>query len=388
MANILVLTRGTGGDLFPLLEIGSLLKARGHAVIFITQSNFEESVRAAGFGFILLERPDQSDEQDESEPAWQALLSITPERAERFIVDAISTIRTMEEQHHSGATVVVSQSSLMLIGQTAAERLRVPHIPVFTAPYFIKTLECIAHSYNTLSSSANTIRAEFGLTPVQDWSAWLRTSRHSIGLWPEWFAPDAVGLGMVPVGFVASTRIETGEVPDEIREKLSSCKLPVLITHGTSRPAKAQFFSASTEACSISHVEPIVITQHDELLSKDSANATIWFKHLPFATLMPSMAAVIHHGGIGTAARALASGTPQLVLPFGYDRPDNGTRIRRLGVGDCLPPSRWQPSTIADSLRQLMESPAVRERCTDFRHRMNSERSSARACDVIELALQ
>src|SRR6185295_5440575 len=92
--------------------------------------------------------------------------------------------------------------------------------------------------------------------------------------------------------------------------------------------------------------------------------------------------------GIGTAARALASGTPQLVLPFGYDRPDNGTRIRRLGVGDCLPPSRWQPSTIADSLRQLMESPAVRERCTDFRHRMNSERSSARACDVIELALQ
>ena len=40
----------------------------------------------------------------------------------------------------------------------------------------------------------------------------------------------------------------------------------------------------------------------------------------------------VHHGGIGTAAEALRSGTPQLITPFAWDQFDNGARIASLGA--------------------------------------------------------
>src|SRR5205809_725560 len=56
----------------------------------------------------------------------------------------------------------------------------------------------------------------------------------------------------------------------------------------------------------------------------------------PFQELLPLCTAVVHHGGIGTTARALAAGTPQLVLPLAWDQPDNAARVGRLGAGSSL----------------------------------------------------
>jgi UDP:flavonoid glycosyltransferase YjiC (YdhE family) len=49
---------------------------------------------------------------------------------------------------------------------------------------------------------------------------------------------------------------------------------------------------------------------------------------------------VVHHGGVGTTAKALAAGVPQVVVPVAYDQPDNGRRVVRLGVGAMLPAKR------------------------------------------------
>ena len=59
----------------------------------------------------------------------------------------------------------------------------------------------------------------------------------------------------------------------------------------------------------------------------------------PFRKLFPRCAAVVHHGGIGTVAKALAAGVPQLVLPGAFDQTDNATRVKRLGAGDWFPPA-------------------------------------------------
>jgi rhamnosyltransferase subunit B len=49
------------------------------------------------------------------------------------------------------------------------------------------------------------------------------------------------------------------------------------------------------------------------------------------------MAAIIHHGGMGTSARTLSAGVPQLVLAFGAERSDTAQRLTRLGVAEFLP---------------------------------------------------
>src|SRR5262249_22585177 len=84
----------------------------------------------------------------------------------------------------------------------------------------------------------------------------------------------------------------------------------------------------------------------------------------PFQQLLPHCAALVHHGGVGTVAKALATGTPQLVLPFAFDQADNAVRIQRMGVGDLLKPRQRTGANIARALTRLM-APAVQARCCE-----------------------
>lgn len=54
---------------------------------------------------------------------------------------------------------------------------------------------------------------------------------------------------------------------------------------------------------------------------------------LPLPELLPSCAAIIHHGGAGTLFAALLSGTPQLLLPEVVDRFINAEAVCARGVG-------------------------------------------------------
>jgi UDP:flavonoid glycosyltransferase YjiC (YdhE family) len=78
--------------------------------------------------------------------------------------------------------------------------------------------------------------------------------------------------------------------------------------------------------------------------------------------LLPLCSAIVHHGGIGTTAAALAAGCPQFILPLAWDQPDNAARVKRLGVGFALGPRERSSNHIARGLSQVM-APAVREQC-------------------------
>jgi|GEM_PF-7017045 len=48
---------------------------------------------------------------------------------------------------------------------------------------------------------------------------------------------------------------------------------------------------------------------------------------LPLSALLPSSAAIIHHGGIGTSLAAILSGVPAVVVPQAFDQPDIARRL-------------------------------------------------------------
>jgi UDP:flavonoid glycosyltransferase YjiC (YdhE family) len=103
---------------------------------------------------------------------------------------------------------------------------------------------------------------------------------------------------------------------------------------------------------------------------------------------MKRMAAVIHHGGIGTIACATATGVPQLILAHGADRPDNALRLQRLGVAEYLPPTAWRPGVLAEKLNELTGSLSVRECCSELAARIAVTDPVAAACRVIESAVR
>jgi sterol 3beta-glucosyltransferase len=67
------------------------------------------------------------------------------------------------------------------------------------------------------------------------------------------------------------------------------------------------------------------------------------------------MAAVVHHGGVGTTHEGLRAGVPNVVVPFFADQPFWGDRVHALGVGPRPIP---QEKLTAERLAAAIETAA------------------------------
>ncbi|MEU0562980.1 glycosyltransferase [Dactylosporangium sp. NPDC006015] len=72
--------------------------------------------------------------------------------------------------------------------------------------------------------------------------------------------------------------------------------------------------------------------------------------------LMPTLDAVVHHGGAGTVLGALAAGVPQLVVPGPGDRRHNAGVVERSGAGWAMSAS----AITADQLHRLLSDYGLR----------------------------
>jgi UDP:flavonoid glycosyltransferase YjiC (YdhE family) len=106
--------------------------------------------------------------------------------------------------------------------------------------------------------------------------------------------------------------------------------------------------------------------------------------YAPFSELLPRCAALVHHGGIGTTAQALAAGCPQVVMPWSHDQPDNGARVERLGVGRVITPKRYEARGVARVLEELVGSGEVARKCAEVAGRFVGVDAIGRVCEEVE----
>jgi UDP:flavonoid glycosyltransferase YjiC (YdhE family) len=81
----------------------------------------------------------------------------------------------------------------------------------------------------------------------------------------------------------------------------------------------------------------------------DNAHVERWLPHMP---LLAKAACVICHGGMGITQKALATGVPACVVPFGRDQFEVGARVAAVGAGALLPPDALS----ADALRTAVDA--------------------------------
>src|SRR5207249_10540808 len=98
----------------------------------------------------------------------------------------------------------------------------------------------------------------------------------------------------------------------------------------------ARLFRNAIEACRLLGERGILLTKFGQQLPTPLPPFVRHCDYAPFRKLFPHCGGVVHHGGVGTTAQALAAGIPQLVLPMAWDQPDNAVRIQRLGAGHWL----------------------------------------------------
>lgn len=382
MTNILLSAQGTLGDVGPILRIGSILKARGDSPTLVTHSAYEQIVRQAGLEFVA------SDTREEFEryTADIALCS-TPrgniEFQKRHVLPMAEREVALLSERCTDPNTILIGSHLYLIGpQLVAEKTGLPLIRMFWAAVTVPRLFLSEIMYGeVLAGEINALRSRVGLPSVSDWSAWTRYPQRNIGSWPGWFAspePDwPKELDLVLPGFLTMDERQEADIPPDLEKFLQAGEPPVLITGGTGTYLNKGFFAACIEGCLQAGRRGILATRFRDLLPDPLPEQVSWFPHLPFVSLLPRLAAVIHHGGMGTLALALRSGTPQLLLAMGADRADNAQRVQRLGVAEYLPPAHWKPERIGEALNRLVSSPSVHERCREMAQRMSADDPAA-----------
>lgn len=158
----------------------------------------------------------------------------------------------------------------------------------------------------------------------------------------------------------------------------------MVFTPGTANRHAAEFFRAAIEATAAIRRRAILVTSYRERLPASLPPHVRHVRYASFAALFPRSAAVVHHGGIGTCAQALAARVPQLVMPMGFDQPDNASRLARLGVGETIRPARFTAARVAPALDRLLSAGDVTIACRRWQERVEGANAVRQACDLIE----
>jgi UDP:flavonoid glycosyltransferase YjiC (YdhE family) len=173
-------------------------------------------------------------------------------------------------------------------------------------------------------------------------------------------------------------------VDNAVDEFINASSPPILFTPGTAMKHASQFFLDCVEACQRLRRRGILLTGHPEQLPDVLPDDIRHFAYLPFSKVLPRAAALVHHGGIGTTAGAIAAGIPQVIRPTAHDQPDTAARVERLGIGVSLPPGKFTAASLAGKLETLMTSQQVLDRCNTYAQRIDPERSLDDTCRIIE----
>ncbi|CAN5285398.1 glycosyltransferase [soil metagenome] len=345
---------GSAGDVHPFIAIGQALHARGHAVRIAAMPPFEDRIRAAGLEFTALGTQADYQRLVERAELWH------PRRGARLIFDEL--LARLPQAHATIAALATPDT--ILVGSTLSWGMRLVQeqtglaaATVHLSPTCIQSAIAPAvlpgigdlgrlptWSTRLLQSAAerwvldpwlaprlNRVRAELGLAPVrQIVSRWMHSPDLVIAAWPGWFAPRQPDLPphSLTTGFARFAEPMT-ELDSSLESFLQAGEAPIGITPGSAMAHGDAFIASAVDACSARGRRAVLVTPYDTIVPRDLPGTVHRIGYAPFARLLPRLSALIHHGGIGSSAQALAAGLPQLVVPFAHDQFDNAKRLER-----------------------------------------------------------
>jgi len=202
---------------------------------------------------------------------------------------------------------------------------------------------------------------------------------------PDWPAHTTI------TGFPFYDRAGGGEqLEPALATFLEAGEAPIVFTLGSSAVMDAgQFYQESISAATALGKRAVLLIGRDPRNQPKLPllNNIAVFEYAPYSLLLPRAAAVVHQGGIGTTAQALRAGAPMLVVPFGYDQPDNAARVVRLGVARTVARARYNGVVAARELRVLLTNPDYARRASEVGIKVRAEDGASTACNAIETLL-
>ncbi len=169
-----------------------------------------------------------------------------------------------------------------------------------------------------------------------------------------------------------------------LKEFLEAGGPPVVFTLGSLVVHFARnFYQIAAEAAAEIGCRAILLTGRGLTISSPGRDV-LALDYAPLESVLPHAAAVVHQGGIGTCAESLRAGIPSLIIPFGFDQPDNANRLRKLGVAKVLSRRRLNTESLTVALRELLASTRLTGNAARYASRIHPATELASALVEIE----
>ncbi len=407
---VLISTAGSHGDVLPFIALGREFASRGHEVILYANPFFLGYTTDSAIGFVPISTTEKYallfGELSDGDPN-RAFKRVAKEYAEL----CPQYYQAMRTDVIPGDTIAIG-NSLLFPHRLLRETDGVPCATVHLAPSVFRSNvnparlvpKWITSSTPSLlkrmawwmldktfydpnfTAPLNKYRNELGLPAVDRiFSSWIHEADCVVGLFPDWFAapqsdwPEDVALADFPL----YDQGKHSPLPPELDEFIQAGQPPVAFSAGTATATAHEFFKTSVEASETAGLRAILLTHFQQQVPASLPKNMIHIDYAPFSTLLPRLAAFVHHGGIGSTSQALRAGIPQLIRPAAYDQFDNSARAVRLGVAQEVLPKQYASQAVANVLSTLTTDKALHHRCQQVASRFTNRDPIGTACDVI-----
>ena len=418
---VVICTWGSLGDLHPYLAIALELERRGHRPVIATMEGYRDRIMGLGLSFHPV--PPHLPPPGESREVLSRALDVR--RGPRYLLKEIvlphlrdAYRQTLEAVTAAGGADLIVSHPITLAAPIVAERTNTPWVSTDLAPgtivsAFDPPTPAPLPALRTLAAQHPAVaRLLIGLVKlaVRPWSAPVHRLRAELAL-PRARDPffedrhsRALGLALFsPVladrkpDYPPNTRITGFPFYDAETEPMAHVELsrflaagepPILFTLGSTAVwAAGDFYRTSLAAARRLGKRALLLAgDRRNLPAGTLVNDTdvAAFDYLPYHAVMPHASCIVHQGGIGTTGQALRAGRPVLIVPSGYDTPDNARRCVELGVARMLPRHRYTVDSVERALSEILDRHGLARRAQEVGSRVRAESGTANACDAIE----
>ena len=398
MADFILVTHWTGGDVYPFIRFGKLLTEEGHQVTILTHCVYEGKAKDAGLTFL----PVDTAEEYKNLNRDLSMLTDPIGRKDEYLrfhslyhgkerllreVGLIEKVMTPE-------SIIIARHRSSISGLLAAEKHHLRYASMILAPNYFSHMELHDELFGeAFCEEINAAREVLDLPPITDWKDWTYSPKTILCGWPDWYserdetwADSAVPIGYIPdpaqkeasaaladqkdnAGGRAEQNQDDAAADLAIPENLFGTETEIgsflkeaerknvktaIVTGGSSRMVSKDFYSTAIRSCILAGVSTIAVTPYEEFIPEDLPDSVLCVHSAPIRDIMKKVDIVIHHGGMGTISEAIDAAIPQVILPHLTDGPDNADRLTALGIASKFPPKMWDPEKIAESIRKWL----------------------------------
>lgn len=412
---IVVTAAGSRGDVLPCVALGLGLKRAGHDVTLASWEPYRHLAESRGLAFSPVAGPDPDRLVEALVAAGRnpfgyagRFRPLLGPHVGRGLRDCLAACE--------GADAVL-YTPLGFAGFMAAEHLGIPSVGAVVTPLFVRDggfpsamlgKPLPGRLYNRLSHPATEqlywriveplvaeARGEAGLAPMSRLRGPLGDMHRQrrpflLGWSPHVLPTDGRREGwMHATGYWFLGREEGWRPPEKLGRFLAAGEPPVALglgSMGHTRASEAgRIVSLTAEALRRTGLRGVLITDHDGADATLPENVLRVSGGLPYDWLFPKVSVAVHHGGAGTTAEALKSGTPSVIVPLVPDQEFWGWRLHALRVAPPpIPHKTLTADNLSKAILQAATSPEMRRRREALASRIAAEDGISRAVEAFE----